>query len=349
MHGRTRCRALAGARRALTDSGVTATRPLRSELCDLVAAVRAYVEWQGVLGTTGFPRLGRGGGAVPAVDSAAVERRVASVPVSEPGGESRSDPAPLPPSPPRPAVAEPTGSRAEPGTGTATTPVVFPGAAPVVAAASEARSPSGAGREQSETAARDGEAVRSRLAVLQREVAACTACRLHLGRHHSVFARGMGTSGICFVGEGPGAEEDAQGVPFVGAAGQLLDRMIAGMGLRRDEVYICNIVKCRPPENRRPQPDEMAACRQFLEQQLELIDPEVMVALGATAVQGLFDTTEGITRIRGRWRLYRGRIAVMPTFHPAYVLRTPAARRDVWNDLKEVLRHVGREIPGRSP
>jgi uracil-DNA glycosylase family 4 len=189
---------------------------------------------------------------------------------------------------------------------------------------------------------------RARLAALESEVSGCTACRLHSTRKQTVFARGSGSSGLCFVGEGPGADEDAQGYPFVGAAGQLLDRMIEAMGLDRDEVYVCNIVKCRPPDNRKPLPDEMAACRPFLEAQLELLQPEVMVALGATAVQGLFGTTSGITRLRGNWRLYQGKIAVMPTFHPAYLLRTPSAKREVWEDLKAVLRHLGREAPGRS-
>jgi DNA polymerase len=178
-------------------------------------------------------------------------------------------------------------------------------------------------------------------------VAGCTRCRLSQSRTQTVFSRGTGTSGLCFVGEGPGADEDAQGQPFVGLAGQLLDRMIAAMGFSRDEVYVCNIVKCRPPENRKPEPDEMAACRPFLEQQLELVAPQVIVALGATAVQGLLGTTEGITRLRGRWKLYRGRIAVMPTFHPAYLLRNPKAKREVWEDLQAVLRQMGRTPPGR--
>ncbi len=178
-------------------------------------------------------------------------------------------------------------------------------------------------------------------------MAGCTACRLHETRSNTVFARGTGSSGLCFVGEGPGADEDAQGVPFVGKAGQLLDRMIAAMGFSVDEVYVCNIVKCRPPKNRKPQPDEIAACRGYLEQQLDLIAPSVIVALGATAVQGLLGTTEGITRLRGRWKLYRG-VAVMPTFHPAYLLRSPGAKRDVWNDLQAVLRQMGRPIPAPS-
>jgi DNA polymerase len=149
------------------------------------------------------------------------------------------------------------------------------------------------------------------------------------------------------VGEGPGADEDAQGFPFVGKAGQLLDKMIAAMGLGRDEVYVCNIVKCRPPDNRKPEPAEMAACTPYLKEQLELVAPEVIVALGATAVQGLFGTTEGITRMRGRWKLYGGRIPVMPTFHPAYLLRTPAAKREVWDDLQAVLRQMGRTLPAK--
>ena len=153
---------------------------------------------------------------------------------------------------------------------------------------------------------------------------------------------------VCFVGEGPGQEEDEQGVPFVGKAGQLLDRMIAAMGLARDDVYVCNVVKCRPPGNRKPEPDEMSACLPFVRRQLELMDPEVVVALGATAVQGLLGTTEGITRLRGRWRLYNGTVAVMPTFHPAYLLRNPSAKAAVWQDLQAVLRQMGLEPPSRG-
>jgi DNA polymerase len=187
----------------------------------------------------------------------------------------------------------------------------------------------------------------ARLRVLSSEVAACTRCSLHAGRTQTVFARGTGSSGLCFVGEGPGADEDAQGLPFVGKAGQLLDKMIDAMGLGRDEVYVCNIVKCRPPQNRKPEADEMSACRPYLMEQLELVDPKVIVALGATAVEGLLGLTGGITRLRGTWRLYRGRVAVMPTFHPAYLLRNPAAKREVWSDLQLVMTQLGRPLPGK--
>ena len=183
---------------------------------------------------------------------------------------------------------------------------------------------------------------------LERAVASCTRCPLHQGRTQTVFSRGSGRVRVCFVGEGPGQEEDEQGVPFVGKAGQLLDRMIAAMGLARDDVYVCNVVKCRPPGNRKPEPDEMSACLPFVRRQLELMDPEVVVALGATAVQGLLGTTEGITRLRGRWRLYNGTVAVMPTFHPAYLLRNPSAKAAVWQDLQAVLRQMGLEPPSRG-
>jgi DNA polymerase len=187
-----------------------------------------------------------------------------------------------------------------------------------------------------------------RLTLLAEEVKVCTRCALHVERKQAVFARGNGSSGLCFVGEGPGADEDQQGFPFVGAAGQLLDRMIAAMGIARDDVYVCNIVKCRPPKNRAPEPEEVSACMPYLTEQLSLIEPQVIVALGKTAVQGLFGTAESITRSRGRWRLYQGRVAVMPTFHPAYLLRNPAAKREVWADLQLVLKHLGRSVPGKG-
>ena len=189
---------------------------------------------------------------------------------------------------------------------------------------------------------------RAALRVLQEKVATCDACALHSMRTNTVFSRGTGDSGVCFIGEGPGADEDAQGIPFVGAAGQLLDKMISAMGLERDAVYVCNIVKCRPPKNRKPRPEEIAACSHYLEQQLEALRPKVMVAMGATAVHGLLGLSTGITRLRGQWRLYRGEIPVMPTFHPAYLLRQPSAKRQVWQDLQEVLREVRLPLPERK-
>lgn len=184
-----------------------------------------------------------------------------------------------------------------------------------------------------------------RLLNLATTVSTCRRCRLHETRKQTVFARGTGTSGLCFVGEGPGADEDEQGEPFVGKAGQLLDRMIAAMGMSREEVYVCNIVKCRPPENRRPEPDEIAACKPYLEEQLQLVGPKVIVALGATALRGLLGIEEGITRLRGKWKLYQGNVAVMPTFHPAYLLRNPSAKHAVWQDMLAVLRQLGRALP----
>jgi uracil-DNA glycosylase len=188
-----------------------------------------------------------------------------------------------------------------------------------------------------------------RLFELAQEVRACQKCDLHRTRTQTVFARGNPNAELCFVGEGPGAEEDAQGLPFVGRAGQLLDRMIVAMGYAPDEVYVCNIVKCRPPDNRKPEPPEMSACKPYLREQLELVAPRVIVALGATAVEGMLGMGGGITRMRGQWKLYRN-IPLMPTFHPAYLLRTPSAKREVWADLQAVLKQLGRPVPpaGRS-
>lgn len=215
-----------------------------------------------------------------------------------------------------------------------------PTAIPSRAAEADSTGSPATARESSDRAAR--------LTVLAEEARACTRCALHKERKQAVFSRGTGSSGLVFVGEGPGADEDDQGFPFVGKAGQLLDKMIEAMGFSRDDVYVCNIVKCRPPKNRKPEPDEMAACRPFLAEQLELLEPKVLVALGATAVEGLLGVSGGITRLRGTWRLYRGSIPVMPTFHPAYLLRTPEAKREVWNDLQEVVRHMGRTLPAKK-
>ena len=164
----------------------------------------------------------------------------------------------------------------------------------------------------------------------------CTRCKLCSGRKNLVFGVGNPKARLVFVGEGPGAEEDNQGIPFVGAAGQLLTKMIAAMGYSRDEVYICNVVKCRPPGNRNPEPDEIEACQPFLEAQLNAIRPSVIVTLGKFAAQTLLRTDMPITRLRGQWREYVG-IPLMPTFHPAYLLRSPGEKKAAWTDLQSVM------------
>ncbi|HZM60752.1 MAG TPA: uracil-DNA glycosylase [Vicinamibacterales bacterium] len=164
----------------------------------------------------------------------------------------------------------------------------------------------------------------------------CSRCKLHtLGRKHVVFGVGNPNADLMFVGEGPGADEDIQGEPFVGRAGQLLTKIIEAIGLTRDSVYIANVIKCRPPGNRNPEPDEVDTCEPFLFRQIDIIKPKVIVALGKFAAQSLLRTTDPITRIRGREYKYRDAI-LMPTYHPAYLLRNPASKRDVWEDMKRV-------------
>jgi DNA polymerase len=176
-----------------------------------------------------------------------------------------------------------------------------------------------------------------RLHRIREEIGDCTRCRLHEARTHIVFGVGNPRARLMFVGEGPGADEDAQGEPFVGRAGQKLNEMIRAIGLERADVYIANVVKCRPPNNREPRPDEVATCAPFLFQQIEAVRPRVIVALGAPAARLLLNTTAGITRMRGQWYECRG-IPVMPTFHPAYLLRayTLENRRKVFEDLQAV-------------
>jgi len=175
------------------------------------------------------------------------------------------------------------------------------------------------------------------LTAVREELGDCSRCKLHKGRKNIVFGEGDPNSVLVFVGEGPGYEEDQQGRPFVGAAGQLLtDIIVKGIKLRREDVYICNIVKCRPPNNRNPEPDEISACEPFLLKQLEAIKPKIIIALGNIAAKTLLKTGEGITSLRGRWQTYHG-IAVMPTFHPAYLLRNPKDKALVWEDIKKVI------------
>jgi len=171
---------------------------------------------------------------------------------------------------------------------------------------------------------------------------ACTRCKLHKARRNIVFGVGSPRAELVFVGEGPGQDEDMQGEPFVGRAGKLLTQMIEAMGLRRPDVYICNVVKCRPPENRLPEKDEIATCSPYLVRQLDVIKPKVICCLGACAAQTLLNTTQGISRYRGEWFDYRG-ARLLATYHPAYLLRNPAAKSEVWKDLQKIMAVLGLE------
>lgn len=292
----------------------------REELRSLVSAARAWVEWQAECGSESLPSVGD-----PAELLAGLDRR----PVGA-----------------RPRV--PAAARAPVAPSTSAT-----AAAPVRVAPAAVGSERSVPRVPSAPATPSrlsSEERRTRLATVAETVKVCTRCSLHATRKQTVFSRGNPEAELCFIGEGPGADEDAQGAPFVGKAGQLLDKMIAAMGLRQDEVYIANVVKCRPPDNRTPEPAEMASCLPYLNEQLDSVRPRVIVALGGTAVRGLLGPTAGITKIRGTWRLYRGATPLMPTFHPAYVLRQPTkeVRGMVWSDLQQVLNELGRPLPGRG-
>ncbi len=178
---------------------------------------------------------------------------------------------------------------------------------------------------------------------IRADLGECTRCKLHKTRNKIVFGDGSEKADLVFVGEGPGRDEDAQGLPFVGRAGKLLTQMIEAMGLQRKEVYIANVVKCRPPENRLPEPDEIKTCSPYLLRQLDTIAPKVIVCLGACSAQTLLQTTRGISHFRGQWMEFRG-IKLMATYHPAYLLRNPAAKADVWKDLQKVMAELGLEV-----
>ncbi len=176
------------------------------------------------------------------------------------------------------------------------------------------------------------------LAAIRADIGDCTRCKLHTqGRTQVVFGSGNPSAELMFVGEAPGADEDLQGVPFIGRAGQLLTKIIEAIGMTRDEVYIANVIKCRPPENRNPESDEIETCEPFLFQQIDAIHPKVVVALGKFGAQTLLRTLEPISKLRGRIFDYRG-VKLIPTFHPAYLLRNPSSKREVWEDMKLVKR-----------
>lgn len=172
---------------------------------------------------------------------------------------------------------------------------------------------------------------------IRREMEDCQRCPLCRTRTHLVFGEGSPRASLVFVGEAPGADEDAQGRPFVGRAGQLLNRIIEAMGMARSDVYICNILKCRPPDNRNPRPDEILSCEPFLVKQLQCLKPQVICALGTFAAHALLKTEIPITRLRGRFHAYQG-IPLMPTYHPAYLLRNPGAKKQVWEDVQMIMK-----------
>lgn len=191
--------------------------------------------------------------------------------------------------------------------------------------------------------------VSAKLKAIVQTVAACTKCVLHEKRRQAVPGQGNIHPDILFIGEGPGEDEDKQGLAFIGRSGQMLTRLITRMGYTRDEVFIANIVKCRPPNNRKPLPEEMNMCRPYLEQQIAVLKPKVIVLLGASAFEGLIPPKcPGITisKVRGKWLDYKG-IPAMPTFHPSYLLRNQSAMWDVWADMEKVLSHLGRTAPAK--
>lgn len=319
----------------------------RDDLLDLVRQLAAQVVWQRDLDLVELPL--RGPWPVVSVTPDAPDApspeappvavleppvavlepspAVAAAPPVAPPAVVAAPPAPTPP----PAPVAPLAERAVPPALRA----LFAEAAP------PPRIPTVAVPARLEGAARV-EALR----VLQDEVAGCTRCRLAPGRTQTVFARGNPLARVMFVGEGPGEHEDRQGLPFVGRAGQLLDRIIGAMGLDpAQDVYIANVVKCRPPSNRNPEPDEMDACGPYLQQQLGMIRPEVIVVLGKVAAHYLLKVNAPMGKLRGQWTKWEG-IDVMPTWHPAYVLREmerpgSTARREVWTDVQRVMERLG--------
>ncbi|MBI5893542.1 MAG: uracil-DNA glycosylase [Deltaproteobacteria bacterium] len=190
--------------------------------------------------------------------------------------------------------------------------------------------------------------IKPTLESIKEELGDCKRCKLHKTRTNIVFGVGNPNAKLMFVGEGPGEDEDLQAEPFVGRAGQLLTKIIEAMGLKRSDVYIANVVKCRPPENRNPEPDEISECRPFLEKQIDAIKPEIIVVLGNHAAQTLLNTASGITKIRGQFFYYKDNIKVMPTFHPSYLLRNESKKKEVWEDMQKVMAELGLKIDAKK-
>ena len=275
-----------------------ADRAPREEYADLVRAVAAHVELEGQFGI-----------------------EAAELP---------------PPAAPRPAAALPRPGSPKPRpTSTAPRPAAAPPAAAPRHVAASPKSREMFGPKEYSIQPLDGLSKQEQLDFLAQHIADCTLCRLCEGRTQVVYGAGNPDADLMFIGEAPGRDEDIQGEPFIGRAGQLLTRIIEAMDMKREDVYITNICLCRPPNNRAPQPDEMDACLPFLHQKIDIIQPKIICLLGATAVRGLLKEKTGITRLRGTFLEWRG-VLVMPTYHPAYLLRNPNAKRDVWADVQKV-------------
>jgi uracil-DNA glycosylase family 4 len=251
----------------------------------------------------------------------AVELQEAVAPATASARSAAFEETALPKSLPKPAPAKPPAASPLP-------PIVVPPAAPSLFEATD-------------------KIVDDSLLKIREDLGDCTRCKLHKGRNKLVFGDGNPKAQLVFVGEGPGADEDMQGLPFVGRAGKLLTQMIEAMGLKRGDVYICNVVKCRPPQNRAPEPDEVETCSPYLLRQIDTIHPKVIVCLGAVAAKTLLNTTRGISNFRGEWLEWRGH-KLMATYHPAYLLRNPPAKADVWKDLQKVMAELGLALPKKS-
>lgn len=283
----------------------------RTELASLVRALGVKLRWQQAHGVEQVPAGKYSGKAAP------TQRPAQPRPEPAPRGRPRPERQG-----PAPAGAPPSVQRQP-----APTPARKGSAEAPSAASPQAPLPDGA---------LDGLSREEALAKVRAHLGDCKRCRLARERTKIVFGVGSPQAPVIFIGEAPGREEDRSGEPFVGAAGQLLTRMILAMGLTREEIYICNVIKCRPPHNRDPAPDEIGACEAFLRLQIDAIKPGIIVALGAHAARTLLRTDQGITKLRGRWTTYHG-VPLMPSFHPAYLLRNPAGKRGAWSDLQQVM------------